>query len=172
MAKLMFFKNIIWFCSFLLCSIFLSACMPTLEKGVPAGAKAPDFSTTDLEHKNYKLSDYQGKMVMIYFWADYCPACKKEFPATQKYYTELQEENFELLAINVAQAPSATKKFREKYGATFPMLLDTAGIIAEKYGVQELPVNYFIKPDGTVARRIVGWVDKNQVNVMINQILN
>ncbi len=147
------------------------ACTPSLEKGIPAGAKAPNFLAQDLENKTYQLEDYQGKVVMLYFWADYCPACKKEFPATQKYYTQLNEQQFELLAINVAQPAESSRKFRKKYGATFPMLLDTAGTIAKQYGVEELPVNYFINPDGTVARKIVGWVDKNQVNVMINQSL-
>lgn len=150
--------------------IWMSACVPNLEKGIPAGAKAPNFITQDLENNTYQLEDYKEKVIMLYFWADYCPACKKEFPATQKYYQALQQKNFELLAINVAQPAKSSERFRKKYGATFPMLLDTAGTIAKQYGVEELPVNYFIRPDGTVARKIIGWVNKNQVNVMINQL--
>lgn len=107
---------------------------------------------------------------MLYFWADWCPACRKEFPETQAYYEKLKSDKFELLAVNVAQPREASEEFQRKYKASFPMLLDTDGKISKQYGVEELPTNYFIDTEGKVARRIIGWIGEQQVRVMINQL--
>lgn len=155
---------------YILLLLVLAHCQSSNKGGIPKGSPAPDFETTDLQGNVKKLSHFKGKVVMIYFWADWCPACKKEFPETQAYYQKLQSENFELLAVNVAQPREASEEFQRKYKATFPMLLDTDGKISKQYGVEELPTNYFIDPEGKVARRIVGWIGEQQVRVMINQL--
>jgi thiol-disulfide isomerase/thioredoxin len=110
---------------------------------------------------------------MLYFWADWCPTCKKEFPETQAYYAEIQRDkasDFELLAINYKQEIEASEKFKKEFQVSFPMLPDTEGEIAALYQVDErLPTNYFIDPEGKVIRKILGWVDKRQVQIMIEQ---
>lgn len=150
--------------------LFLNACGG--GSGLPDGAIAPNFTAQTLEGKTVKLSDYKGKMVMLYFWADWCPACKKEFPATQAYYEELNKSEIEILAINVGQERSASEAFKTEFGATFPMLVDSASTIAAQYGVQELPTNYFIDAEGDVIRYIVGWIGKQQVEVILRQNKN
>jgi peroxiredoxin len=146
----------------------VSACSSS-ENGVARGEIAPDFNTIDVNGKPYQLSSYKGKLVLLYFWADFCPTCQKEFPATQAYYSKLNKDKFELLAINVGQPSIASIKFKEKYKVDFPMLLDTTGQISKMYQADKLPTNYFISPEGKVIRRINGWIDENQVNVMIKQ---
>lgn len=152
-----------------LAALLLFSCTEE-QKGIPKGSLAPDFEALDLQGIPRRLSDFKGKVVMLYFWADWCPTCRKEFPETQAYYQKIQNNNFELLAINVAQPSKVSREFQQKYKATFPMLLDTAGTISRQYGVEELPTNYFIDPQGKVARRIVGWIGEQQVRVMINQL--
>lgn len=137
------------------------------------GSEAPQFSTANLEAQTVDLQSFKGKKnILIYFWADWCPACKKEFPATQAYYEKIKQEfpDFELLAINVGQGKEASLNFRQKYGVTFPMLLDTAGAISQQYEVKELPANFFVGKDGKIIRKILGWIDENQVRVTLNQI--
>lgn len=140
--------------------------------GVSDGETVPDFETYNVKGEKVKISDYKGKVVMLYFWADFCPTCKKEFPATQAYYEKLQGKDFELLAINVGQPQKASQGFYDKYQPSFPMLLDTAGQISKTFAVKELPTNYFINPEGKIIRRIIGFVGENQVQVMINQNKN
>lgn len=136
-----------------------------LDKGAPA----PAFSQEALDGKSYQLKDHRGKVVMLYFWADWCPTCKKEFPQTEAFYRKLAGEDFELLAVNVAQPREASEKFQQKYEATFPMLLDPNSELTNLYEVEVLPTNYFIDPEGRVIRKIVGFVDENQARVMIEQ---
>ena len=139
------------------------------QEGIPVGETVPDFETYNIKGEKVKISDYRGKVVMLYFWADFCTTCQKEFPATQQYYEKLQSKDFELLAINVGQGAKSSKIFFDKYEPTFPMLLDTAGQISKMFAVKELPTNYFINPDGKIERRIIGFVGENQVQVMIKQ---
>lgn len=145
----------------------LAACGGSGKLG--KGALAPDFQREDLSGESHSLTKHRGKVVMLYFWADWCPTCKKEFPQTEAYYKELYGDDFELLAINVAQPREASEKFQETYGATFPMLTDENSEITKLYEVEVLPTNYFIDPEGKIIRRIVGFVDKNQARVMIEQ---
>ncbi len=147
--------------------LFLVAC-GKVEK-IAKGEEVPDIQTVDRNGKAVKLSDYRGKVVMLYFWADFCPTCQKEFPATQAYYEKLKGNDFELLAINAGEASQATKKFYNKYQPTFPMWLDTTQNISKTFEIKELPTNFFVTPDGKLARKITGFVGENQVKIMIEQ---
>lgn len=145
---------------------FLLACSDSpLDRGKPA----PEFTATDVTGATQTIAAHKGKMVMLYFWADWCPTCKKEFPETQAYYEKLKSQGLEILAINVKQPKEASEKFKQEFGATFPMLIDEEGKISDLYEVKELPTNYFIDKEGKIIRKIVGWASGQQVEVMLKQ---
>lgn len=150
-------------------STFLFSC--TEKTPFDKGQPAPKFETTDVEGNAQTIEKHtqNGKIVMLYFWADWCPTCKQEFPETQSYYEKLQKEGLEILAINVKQPKEASEKFKEQFGATFPMLIDEDGKISDLYQVEELPTNYFIDKEGKIIRRIVGWVSEQQIEVILKQ---
>jgi peroxiredoxin len=153
--------------------LFLCVSSCSQNTGIPRGELAPEIELTDLEGLSQSLTKHKGKIVMLYFWAASCPTCKKEFPETEKYYKKLKGEDFELLAINVGEQnqEESSKKYKEDFDITFPMLNDSDGKYTKMYAIDALPTNYFISPEGKVIRRILGWVDENQVQVMINQNL-
>ncbi len=134
-----------------------------------SGDRAPEFKLKDINAQKHSLAAYRGKVVMLHFWTDWCNACRAEFPRIQNYYQELQGEDFELLAINVGQPVSASQDFHQDFSITFPMLTDTESAVGQIYGVEAYPTNYFIDPEGKIIRKIIGWVDKKQVEVIINQ---
>lgn len=140
------------------------------DKGQPA----PTFQTTDVEGNQQTIAKHtkDSKVVMLYFWADWCPTCKQEFPETQDYYEKLNKEGLEILAINVKQPKEASEKFKKQFGATFPMLIDEDGKISDLYKVEELPTNFFIDSEGKIIRKIVGWVSEQQAEVMLKQQKN
>jgi peroxiredoxin len=153
----------------LILSIFLFSCAEKtpFDKGEPA----PKFETTDVEGNQQTIEQHtkNGKVVMLYFWADWCPTCKQEFPETQTYYENLSKDGLEILAINVKQPKEASEKFKEQFGATFPMLIDADGKISDLYQVTELPTNFFIDEEGKIIRKIVGWVSDKQAEVILKQ---
>lgn len=140
--------------------------------GTSPGNIAPDFKLKDIEDKTHQLSDYKGKVVMIHLWTDWCNSCRAEFPRIQEYYAELKSDDFELLAINVGQPVSTSKEFQQSFGISFPMLSDPQKIMKDIYKVEAFPTNYFIGPDGKIIRRMIGWLHKKQVQVIIDQNKN
>lgn len=137
--------------------------------GTRAGDFAPDFKFKNLEDKAIQLSKYRGKVVLVHFWTDWCESCRAEFPRVQAFYEELQSDDFELLAVNVGQPLATSQDFQKSFGITFPMLVDEQAASKTLYKVKAFPTNYFIDPEGKIIRKIVGWVDKQQVKVIINQ---
>ncbi len=133
------------------------------------GNQAPDFKLKSIDAADFKLSDYRGKVVLVHFWTDWCASCRAEFPRVENFYSELKSDDFELLAINVGQPGSVSKDFKKSFGITFPMLTDEEALSKDLYQIEVFPTNYFISPEGKIIRRIVGWVDKEQVQVIINQ---
>lgn len=149
-------------------SVFFMACEDGV--GVERGQLAPNFELKDIHGKTVELSSFRGKTVLLYFWADFCPSCKREFPETQEFYDKLKKQDLEVVAVNVGQDVQISKEFAQEFKATFSMLTDPQKDIAKLYEVGEkLPVNYFINAEGKIIRRINGWTTLQQVQVILNQ---
>ncbi len=140
--------------------------------GTAKGDLAPDFKLKDVYAASQQLSDYRGKVVLLHFWTDWCNACRAEFPRIQDYYAELKSDDFEIIAVNVGQAMSVSLDFKQSFGVTFQMLTDVEKAVGELYKVEAYPTNYFIDPEGKIIKKYIGWVDKKQVEVIINQHRN
>lgn len=134
------------------------------------GQDAPKFTLPRVPQGTYSIDDIKGKTVLLHFWADWCASCRAEFPRLQKAYQQLKEQNFEIVAINSGQSPQHVQDFIDEYGITFPMLVDESTEIAKKYQVKGLPMNFFIGPDGSVRKVIIGWVTETQVENIFNDI--
>lgn len=124
------------------------------------GKPAPDFSLTSLDGRQVNLSDLQGRHVLIDFWATWCPPCKKALPIIQS----LSEGTDGLVVLTVnGEPPSVSRPFLEKNGFSFTTLVDPGQSVAVSYGVTAIPTTFIIAPDGTVARRLVGYHTETQL---------
>lgn len=133
--------------------------LPPLPKPFPA----PNFTLQGEDGKTYRLSDYRGKVVVLNFWATWCPPCRYEMPSMERAYGKLKGEKIALLAINVGETEDQVFEFTGKYPVTFPLLLDTEGAIVPRYPVIALPTTFVIDPRGMVTHRAVGgreWDDE------------
>lgn len=117
--------------------------------------KVPDFTLKNLDGEEVKLSDYKGKIVLINFWATWCPPCDREMPHLEKLYNEYKDE-LVILAVDVQESKKTVKKYVEKKGLTFPVLLDTDGRVAREYYVAAFPTSYFVDADGYFVERVQG----------------
>lgn len=122
--------------------------------GLATGEKAPDFELTTLDNKIVKLSDYRGKKVMLNFWATWCPPCKEEMPAMERFYKD-DGEQIQLLAVNI-DTINDIKGFAQKMKITFPILLDKKGEVAKSYQVLAIPTTYFINEEGIIYEKYLG----------------
>ncbi|PWJ36043.1 redoxin domain-containing protein [Sediminitomix flava] len=141
------------------------------KKGAPKpGEIAPDFKLSSVDGKEYILSAEKGKLVMVMFWTDNCDICKKEMPIVEKNYKDLKEQGFEILAVYVGESKTAPKEFKDKYGLTFPLLVGGLDVALDNYAVNATPTNFIVSPSGKVIRKIVGLVEKPQIEGFLYNI--
>ena len=127
---------------------------------VVAGDLAPDFELEDTKGNKVTLSDLRGKIVLVNFWATWCPPCLEEMPSMERLNEVLAGDDFVMLAVNTeANGRSVVPAFLEKTPYTFPILYDDKGVVQKQYGVFKFPESFIIQKDGTVAEKIIGPLD-------------
>lgn len=111
---------------------------------------APSLDLRSMEDKHYRLSDYRGSVVLINFWATWCPPCMQELPTLQKLKQKLAGERFEIFAVNLGEDENAIRAFQDKFQISmeFPILLARDESIVEQWKIQGLPMSYIIDPAG------------------------
>lgn len=141
------------------------------------GIKAIDFELKDQFGKIHQLSDYKGKIVYLTFWTTWCKNCVAELPILNQLYEEygFNEDDVAILTIaspNVGREGDEEyiKSFIEQNGYTLPVLMDDGGMIASYYGIQAIPTNFVIKPDGTVFGYIPGRVGEETIRKLIEEV--
>ncbi|MDQ7082775.1 MAG: TlpA disulfide reductase family protein [Aquificota bacterium] len=148
-------KNIAYGLGILLVALLLYLGLFTNSHQVPGGLgvgkEAPDFRLKDLSGKEVSLSDFRGKVVLVNFWATWCPPCKEEIPIFQRVYKKYRDKGFEILAISSDSSPDPVKKFVKEYGLGFIVLYDD-GSVAQKYGIQGLPTSFLINREGKIVK--------------------
>lgn len=122
------------------------------------GFSAPDFTLDLLGGGQVTLSDLRGKVVLVNFWASWCPPCRAEMPAIEKVYRSFKPLGLEVLAVNVTNQDSETAAdaFARNLGLTFPIPLDRSGDVSARYTLRGLPSSYFIDREGVIRSVVVG----------------
>ncbi|RMD71346.1 MAG: TlpA family protein disulfide reductase [Gammaproteobacteria bacterium] len=143
--------------------------MPSLTE-VPGHPKAPDFALPDLDGKVHRLSDYRGKVVVINFWATWCPPCRKEMPSLERAWQVLRKEGIMLFAIDVAEDENAVFAFVAEHDLSFPVLLDEEGGVIGRWSAKGLPTTYVVDPEGRIVYKATGpreWDDASILEQII-----
>jgi thiol-disulfide isomerase/thioredoxin len=115
-----------------------------------------EFSLVDLKDKKHTLSDYQGKVVLVNFWASWCPPCIYEMPELTRLKKQLSDQPFEILALNVGEKKYKVRKFAKLINFHLPVLLDTSEETFDTWGIKTLPTSFLIDTDGNIRYRVRG----------------
>lgn len=137
---------------------------------VKNGEKAPSFQVETIDGKSYNLEDLKGKVVMINFFATWCPPCQRELPILeQEVYKEIDNEDFVLLVIGREHDNEELKYFKEKKKLDLPFAPDQDRSIFSKYAKQNIPRNFLIDKDGKIVMNSVGF-EREEFDQMVNKI--
>jgi len=143
-----------------------SAAMSKLEEQDRNREKA-DFTLTDLNGKNWTLKDLRGKVVLLNFWATWCPPCRKEMPDLEALYRRFEPEGFVILGISDEEA-GKVKPFIEQQGITYPVLLDPGRKVNELFQIQGIPKTFVYDRDGKIVAQSIDMRTQKQFLEMLS----
>lgn len=154
--------------------------LPSCEKGsnVKApeiGESAPDFRIRDLNGGYVSLDDYAGKVVLLEFWATWCPPCRSSIPEMEGLFERTFGKDFVILGISVDEGNSAIEKvkaFTDRYNIRYKVLLDT-GEAGNKYRITTIPAFFLLDKSHRIVKKYEGFMPgmgkelENQVNALL-----
>jgi peroxiredoxin len=155
--------------------LFLGAALPRGGHSQSNFPKAPDFKVTDLNGKSISLSDYEGKVLFLNFWATWCPPCRAEIPDFVEVYGREKPKGLEILGISLDTKPKdVVVAFVEKLKINYPVVLETRSatekIVLDYEMGNAIPVTIVIDKKGRVRAKQVGQLDRGTLLEYFNQL--
>ena len=135
--------------------------LPPLTHGltkIAPGVSAPPLRLPNLDEEVTDLSDLSGNVVVVNFWATWCPPCRREMPSLERLKNKMEAEGVTVLAVNIGEDTDTVFSFLGTIepSPTFPLLFDDDAASLDDWGVKGLPTTFVVSPDGSVAYRAVG----------------
>ena len=142
----------------------------TFASGPPApGETARPFTLPDIDGRQVSLSSFKGRLVLLHFWATWCPTCREEMTILEEA-ARAHTDSLVILGVNLGEKRATVASYVEKTGITFPILLDTRGKVASAYGVLSLPITLAIGPDGKVVEKVLmGSLDRDGIDAILRR---
>ena len=120
------------------------------------GNPAIDFSLSGPSGE-VRLSALKGNLVLVHFWATWCPPCREELPSLAKLNGQMKGKPFRLLAVSIDKdGNEAVQRLFAQLGITLPVLLDPTGGVAHRYGTTGVPETFIVSPAGVILKKVVG----------------
>ncbi len=127
-----------------------------------------DFTLTDLEGKSWSLQALHGKVVLVNFWATWCPPCRKEMPDLDKLYQEFKDQGLLILAISDEEI-SKVQPFIAEHHYTYPILLDPGSKVHKLFVVEGIPKSFVYGRDGKLVAEAIDMRTRKQFLEMLSQ---
>jgi len=140
--------------------------------GVPrAGQVAPDFTARDLHGKPVRLSQYRGSVVLLNFWATWCPACQHEMPLLNQWYAANAAEHLVVLGVDKQESVSDVRSFIRAKGLRYPLAIDQNGTAVSDYALPGMPASFVIDRSGRVRGYRLGELDHAWLQKTVEPVL-
>lgn len=134
------------------------------------GKKAVDFTLSDIDGNKVGLSEYSGKVVILDFFADWCPPCRQEIPDFMALEREYGDEGFAMIGVALVDR-NAAKSFSEKMGINYPILIDDGNVSAAYGPIRSIPTTFVIDKEGRIAKVYIGYRPKDVFEKDIKELL-
>jgi cytochrome c biogenesis protein CcmG/thiol:disulfide interchange protein DsbE len=132
---------------------------------------APDFTLIALDGTEVTLTDFEGKVLFLNFWATWCSPCRQEIPGFLEIYDKYKDEGMEILGVSLdPQGSDVVKPFAEKMKITYPLAMANNEIMQAYQPGQYIPATIIIDREGNIHNKHVGYMDKTQVEKMFLEL--
>ena len=140
------------------------------EVDIETGPARP-FQLTTFEGETLRLEDLRGRVVMVDFWASWCPPCRAEAPTLAQVYREYRDKGVEFVGITIWDTEKDAQAYIQQFAIAYPNGLDARGRIAIDYGVTGIPEKYFINRDGILVKKFIGPMDGERLRQVLDELL-
>ena len=147
---------------------FISACVTA--HAIEVGGGAPDFTLPDLEGNKVNLSDYKGKVIILDFFASWCPPCRQEIPDFIKLQDAYSSKGFTVIGVALVNLEDA-KNFASQIGINYPVLIDDEKASAAFGPIRSIPTTFVIGKDMKIAKMYIGFRPKETFEKDIQDLL-
>jgi peroxiredoxin len=132
---------------------------------------APDFELATLDGQSVALADYAGDVVVVNFWATWCPPCRAEMPGINAVYEAYKADGLMVLAVNAREDASLVNGFVGANDFTFPVLLDPNGRVVDEYVVHSFPTTFIIDRAGVIRHMQSGIISEEELEAIVQELL-
>ncbi|MCP5141879.1 MAG: TlpA family protein disulfide reductase [Chromatiales bacterium] len=126
----------------------------------------PPLSLVDLDGRERSLADHRGKVVLVNFWASWCPPCVHEMPSMARLQTRLGNEEFAILAVNLGEPRDAIQAFLTEHPVNFPVLLDENQRMPRSWRVFAYPTSYLLDRQGRIRHAVAGGLEWDEPDIL------
>lgn len=151
--------------------LFLISPLPAraIEVTLSERAKAPEFALKDLNGNYVSITALRGKVIVLNFWATWCPPCKDEMPSLNELYNKYKDKGLVVLAVTLNKSEDAVKDFLESTPLDFAILLQDSSKVSKQYKVYSIPATFVIDKGGFIVKKYQGpedWVSPNIIKAI------
>ncbi len=138
----------------------------------PAVERVPDFTLTDLEGRKVRFSSFQNKVVLLNFWATWCPPCQDEIPSLKALYSQYKSKGVEVIGIALDdEGVGAVKPFVQMQKINYPIFIGDNGAIKALGGIRGIPTTFLISRDSRIIKKYVGEQRRSDFEVGIEKLI-
>jgi len=151
-------------------AVFAISALAQGSNGERASA-APIFTLESLDGTNVSLGDYKGSVVLVNFWATWCPPCQKEIPALEAAYRANKDKGFVILGVDVGESRQAVEAYAASKNITYPVLLDEEDQWMSRYGAMGLPMSVIIDREGRILQKHMGELTQDELTSLLEEYI-
>ncbi|MFH0731672.1 MAG: TlpA disulfide reductase family protein [Candidatus Omnitrophota bacterium] len=157
----------------LLSAIFLATgCQQAPALDEEPAEQAPSFTLTDINGNSFDSSGLKGKVVILDFWATWCPPCREEIPHFVELDKQYNDKGLAVVGISLDEGgASAVKSFAQENGISYPILIGTQEVQSAYGGIRGIPTTFIIDRNGNIVQKVVGYRDKDFFEEAIKDLL-
>ena len=150
----------------------MTSSVQTVANNTGKGQAAPAWELKDLDGKAVKLSDFKGKVVLLNFWATWCPPCRDEIPALVALQNQYKDKGLVVIGVSLDQkGPAPVQAFVKRMKINYPVVMGDEKTVMEYGGVQAIPTTFYIDREGNVASVHQGGADGAMFEAAIKPLL-